>query len=89
MIIGRQNANDIQSSFVIQSMIESAINTETVYSKYLREMVEMYFIPFVNLDGALIGNTVGNLNGLDVKQQWDYSNKNVYSVENREVKEYI
>jgi len=30
-------------------------------------MAEFYIIPFMNVDGALIGNTTSNLNGLDMK----------------------
>ncbi len=89
LVLGRHNGNDSASSFTVQSMIEH-LSDSSEYAGQLRSLCEFHFIPMVNADGCVLGNSRGSLNGQHLSSHWAPSSDNHhYAKEVRHIEEYV
>lgn len=51
LITARHHANEMKSNWILESLMENIL-TESTYGKWLRENVEFFIVPIVDLDGV-------------------------------------
>ena len=69
VILGRVRASEAPSSFIIQGLIDFLVSDHEI-AHSLREHLVFKIVPVVNPDGVYLGNTRGNLLGMDLNRCW-------------------
>ena len=69
VILGRVRASEAPSSFIIQGFIDFLTSDHEIANS-LREHLVFKIVPVVNPDGVYLGNTRGNLLGMDLNRCW-------------------
>ena len=69
VILGRVRASEAPSSFIIQGLIDFLVSDHEI-AHSLREHLVFKIVPVVNPDGVFLGNTRGNLLGMDLNRCW-------------------
>ena len=69
VILGRVRASEAPSSFIIQGFIDFLTSDHEIANS-LRQHLVFKIVPVVNPDGVYLGNTRGNLLGMDLNRCW-------------------
>ena len=69
VILGRVRSSEAPSSFIIQGFIDFLASDHEVANS-LRQHLVFKIVPVVNPDGVYLGNTRGNLLGMDLNRCW-------------------
>jgi murein tripeptide amidase MpaA len=69
VILGRVRASEGPSSFIIQGFIDFLTSDHEI-ALSLRQHLVFKIVPVVNPDGVYLGNTRGNLLGMDLNRCW-------------------
>ena len=69
LITGRAHAGETHSSFIMRNMINDLTWQGDQYEYLLNNFI-IKFIPMINVDGVVIGNSRSSLIGLDLNRRW-------------------
>ena len=69
MFIARQHSGETFSSFIIHGLINSLISQGSPFAD-LREQLEFWIVPMVNIDGVVLGNYRTNCQGRDMNRSF-------------------
>ena len=69
--VARIRPNETNSSFVLRGFMEKYFDQKSsVSAEFLRDNFLLVVVPFLNPDGALIGNSRCSLSGQDLNRVW-------------------
>lgn len=68
VILGRVGGSDIGSSFTIEGMVEYLLDSLDI--EPMKRVFDFYFVPLVNPDAVRYGNSLSNLTGCLINNNW-------------------
>lgn len=71
--MARLGGADTSGSFVIEGMIDYLI--DSIEFESMKKVFDFYFIPMVNVDAVKYGNTLSNLTGSNLNNNWNNIHK--------------
>lgn len=70
VIIARQHASEIWSSFLVQQLMEQLVRGESDPARWVLDHYDVRIFPMVNVDGVIYGNSRCDLAGCDLNRSW-------------------
>jgi murein tripeptide amidase MpaA len=68
VVLGRMAGSDVNGSFIIEGMVDYLM--DNVEFESMKRVFDFYFVPLANIDGVRYGNTVTNLTGSLLNNNW-------------------
>ena len=68
--MGRQHPGETPASFMMEGVLDFLLSI-SLESETIRQNVNIYVIPMVNIDGVVNGNYRCNLSGVDLNRVWN------------------
>ena len=68
-ITARVHAGETYSSFIMERVLKEIITQPLNYDNLLRNCV-LKFVPMLNVDGTIVGNSRASLAGVDLNRRW-------------------
>jgi murein tripeptide amidase MpaA len=74
-ILGRQHPGESMASWFIQGFLDRMLDEADPASRKILEQAVFYVIPYLNIDGGILGNIRTNANGIDLNREWETPDK--------------
>lgn len=69
-VIARQHPGESQASWFMKGFLDRLLDTDDPVSRTLLEKAVFYIVPFVNPDGAIMGNLRCTASGTNLNREW-------------------
>jgi murein tripeptide amidase MpaA len=85
-VLGRIGSSDVNGSFIIEGMIDYLM--DNVEFESMKRVFDFYFVPLANIDGIKYGNSLTNLTGSVLNNNWRTPHR-FYQAEVFSLKEFL